>query len=323
VLVALGANLGIAILKLVAGLLTGSAAMLAESAHSLADTTTQALLLTALRRSDRKADRRHPFGYGKERFFWALIAAVSIFVSGGLFSVFEGVRTILTPEPLGSGIWVAYAVLGLAFLMEGTSLVRALLQVRSEARSEGISVRQVIRETDDPTVKTVVFEDSSALVGVLLAFAGVALQQLTGSAVWDGVASVLIGLLLAGLAYVLGSTNKALLIGQQAEPRLVQAVRDALSERPEVLEVVDLLTMTVGTDQVLVCARIDFRDEMTSSDVEEACVEIDVDLRHRFHDVEQIFLEPVPRTNDVMRERVLDRYGRHGVDGIGDGAPTG
>lgn len=310
VLIAGAANAAIGVLKLVAGLLTGSSAMLAEAAHSVADTTTEGLLLAALRRSVRRPDRRHPFGYGKERFFWALIAAVSIFVSGGVFAIYEGVTTILGESAEQTLAWVAYGVLGVSFLLEGTSWLQAVRQVRGEAAAEETTFFRWLRGTDDPTVKTVFFEDSAALIGLLLAFAGVGLHQLTGSGVWDGVASLLIGLLLACVAYILGRTNKGLLIGRQANLRLVTAIRRALQDRPEIEAVVDLLTMQLGTDSVLLCARLDFDDALGAADVERACVEIDGELRERFTDLAEIFLEPVPRTDPVMRGRVLDRYGR-------------
>jgi cation diffusion facilitator family transporter len=309
VLIAGGANLAIGILKLVAGILTGSAAMLAEAAHSVADTTNEALLLTALRRSEKPADRRHPFGYGAERFFWSLVAAMSIFVSGAVFSVYEGVTTMLGPGEEQTVIWVAYAVLGASFLLEGFSWLRAVQQLRAGAAEHELSVKEFLRSTDDPTVQTVFFEDSAALIGLVFAFAGVFLHQITGSGFWDGLASLLIGVLLSAVAFVLGRTNKGLLIGRQADRRLVLAVRDHLSGRPEVEQVVDLLTMMLGTDQVLVCARLDFVDALSAADLERACVEIDGQLRAEFPDLHEIFLEPVPRTDPGMRERVLARYG--------------
>jgi len=309
VVVALGANALIGVMKLVAGILTGSAAMLAEAAHSVADTATEGLLLTALHRSEKPADRLHPFGYGKERFFWALIAAVSIFVSGAVFAIYEGISTIIGESEQQTLIWVAYAVLGGSFVLEGISWMQAFRQARREAAAHHQSFWAFLRTTDDPTVKTVFFEDSAALIGLVLALAGVGLHQITGSGFWDGFASLLIGLLLSGVAYVLGRTNKGLLIGRQADARLVYAVRDRLGERPEVEKVVDLLTMMLGTDRVLVCARLDFDDALGAADVERACVAIDTALREEFPDLDEIFLEPVPRSDEGMRARVLERYG--------------
>ena len=296
-------------MKLVAGLLTGSAAMLAEAAHSVADSTTEGLLLAALRHSERPADRRHPFGYGKVRYFWALIAAVSIFVTGALFSVYEGVRTIFGGGEEQTLAWVAFLVLALSFVMEGISWIRAARQIRRERDAESQSLIEYLRTTDDPTVKTVFFEDTAALVGLLLAFAGVGLHLLTGSALWDGLASLLIGVLLGVVAYLLGRTNMRLLIGQQADRRLVRAIYAQLTAKPEVEQVVDLLTMLTGTDKVLLCARVDFANSLSTDELEHACVRIDGELRHEFTDLDEIFLEPVPRTDPSLRARVIGRYG--------------
>jgi cation diffusion facilitator family transporter len=321
VLVALGANAGIGVLKLVAGVLTGSAAMFAEAAHSVADTATEGLLLTALRRSARPPDREHPFGYGKERFFWALIAAVSIFVSGAVFAAYEGIRTMIGEEQEQTLAWVAYAVLAVSFVLEGTSWLQAVRQVRREARKDEVAPAEWLRNTDDPTVKTVFFEDSAALVGLLLALGGVAGHQLTGSAFWDGLASVLIAVLLTAVAYILGRTNKGLLIGRQADRRTVYQLRDALAERPEVEQVVDLLTMMIGTDRILLCARLDFDDALDAAALERTCADIDTEMRERFPDLQDIFLEPVPRTDPTVRRRVLERYGQAGADRLHTGLP--
>lgn len=309
VLVATAVNGAIAVLKFVAGVFTGSAAMFAEAAHSVADTATELLLLTALRRSARRPDREHPFGYGKERFFWALIAAVGIFVSGAVFAIIEGVRAMLGDEVEQTLAWVAYAVLAVSFVLEGISWLQAARQVRAGARAESTTPLRWLRSTDDPTVRSVFYEDTAALAGLLLAFGGVGLHQLTGSSFWDGLASLLVGVLLTVVAYILGRTNMGLLIGRQADRATVMALRDALAARPEVDQVVDLLTMTVGTDRVLVCARLDFADAIGVAQLERACVAIDAELHERFPDLYEVFLEPVPRTDPVMRRRVLERYG--------------
>jgi len=309
VIVALAVNLLIAAMKMVAGLLTGSAAMLAEAAHSVADSTTEGLLLAALRHSERPADRRHPFGYGKVRFFWSLIAAVSIFVTGALFSVYEGVGTIFGGGEEQTLAWVAFLVLALSFLMEATSWIRAARQIRRERDAESQGLIEYLRTTDDPTVKTVFFEDTAALVGLLIAFAGVGLHLLTGSALWDGLASLLIGVLLGVVAYLLGRTNMRLLIGQQADRRLVRAIYAHLTAKPEVDQVVDLLTMMTGTDKVLLCARVDFANSLSTDELEHACVRIDGELRREFTDLDEIFLEPVPRADSSLRARVVNRYG--------------
>ncbi|MCP2262007.1 cation diffusion facilitator family transporter [Streptoalloteichus tenebrarius] len=309
VVLALMVNLGIAVMKAVAGAITGSAALLAEAAHSVADTFTEGLLLTALRRSARPADRRHPFGYGKERYFWSLMAAVSIFASGAVFAFVEGVRTLAGEGQEQVRPLVGYVVLALAFALELVSWTQAVRQVRREARAEKRGVPHYLRLSDDPTVKTVLLEDSAALVGLLLAFAGLGLHDLTGSAVWDGVASLAIGVLLVVVAYTLGRTNKGLLIGRQADPRLVRRVYDWLTRQREVEAVVDLLTMVTGTDRVLLCARVDFDDSLGVAELERTCVRLATALRDEFAELDEIFLEPVPRADPHLRARVLARYG--------------
>ncbi|MBM7773035.1 cation diffusion facilitator family transporter [Actinokineospora baliensis] len=309
-------NLLIAVLKLVAGLITGSAAMLSEAVHSVADTITEVLLLTALKVSRRPADRTHPFGYGKARYFWSLLAAVSIFASGSMFALYEGVATVFGAEEDQTAPVVAYVVLAAAFALESVSWAQALRQVRRDAADQGRTLRAQLRHSDDPTATTVFYEDSAALSGLLLAFAGVGLHHLTGDAIWDGIASIAIGLLLAGVAFLLGRANAALLIGRQAAPDLVFGVRDHLSAAPEIDAVVDLQTMLIGTDSVLVCARVDFDDTLTAGELERVCVRLAAELREKHPDVSEVFLEPVPRSDADLRAAVLARYGpRKGQSG--------
>jgi len=311
VLLALGANTGIGLLKLVAGLLTGSGALLSEAAHSAGDSSTELLLLTALHRSDRPADRVHPFGYGKERYFWSLLAAVAIFLSGAAFSIYQGITTIFGgPEEPHDKLWINYPVLAIAFVLEGISFRQAVGQAKGAAASGRRTVRSYIRDPDDPTVKSVVVEDSAALVGLVLAAAGVGLHQLTGSAFWDGLASLSIGALLVVAAFSLAQTNKGLLIGKQADVRMIRAIEARLEAQPEVLDLVDVLTMMTGVHRVLLCARLDFVDGTTADEIEAACIRIDADLRAEFPSLDEIFLQPVPRGDARLRQRVLNRYGR-------------
>jgi cation diffusion facilitator family transporter len=308
VLLALAANLLVAVLKLIAGLLSGSGALLSEAAHSFGDTSTELFLLTALRRSGRDADRQHPFGYGKERYFWSLLAAMAIFISGAVFSVYEGVRTIVS-APEQRMAWINYVVLAIAAVLEGTSLRQGLRQARGAARRQRRTLADYVRNPEDPTVKSVVLEDSVALIGLALAAAGVALHQLTGSAVYDGLASIAIGILLILASATLAQTCRSLLVGQQADPRLMRAIEARLEEQPEVDDVVDMLTMVIGTGSVLLCARVDFIDTFSAADLEKACVRIDESWRAEFPALGEIFLEPVPRLDPGTRDRVMRRYG--------------
>jgi divalent metal cation (Fe/Co/Zn/Cd) transporter len=227
-----------------------------------------------------------------------------------MFSIYLGVHAILTPERGVSHIWLTYLVIGVGAIMEGTSLVRALQQTRREATDSDQSVGEYVQNPDDPTVKSVVLEDSAALIGLALAAAGVGLHAITGSAVWDGLASIAIGLLLVVAAGMLAQTCKSLLVGKQADIRLVHSIETMLEEQPEVDDVVDLLTMQTGTDRVLVCARVDFVDDYSAADLEKACLRIDSDMREQFTDLDEIFIQPVPRSDPGLRQRVRARYGR-------------
>lgn len=310
VLLALGANFGVGVLKLAAGLVTGSGALLSEAAHSAGDCATEILLLVALRRSGRPADREHPFGYGKDRYFWSLLAAGAIFVSGAAFSVYQGLHTILGSGEESSDVWINYPVLALAFAFEGTSFVQAVRQLRSHASRQRRSLRNAFLDPDDPTVNSVAMEDSAALVGLLVAAAGVGLHQLTGDAVYDGIASLVIGALLLLVAFVLARTCEGLLIGKQASPNLLRAIERELEDQDEVLDVVDLLTMRTGAGRVLVCLRVDFVDDLNAGEVERACARIDKQLLDRFDVLDEIFIQPVSRDDKRIRERVRARYGR-------------
>jgi cation diffusion facilitator family transporter len=295
VLAALFANLAIAVAKTVAGLLGGSAAMLAEAAHSFADTMNQVFLLVSLSLGDREPDEDHPFGYGKERFFWALLAAVFIFVSGSLFSLWQGVHGLLGGGTVEGGYLLTYAVLVFALVAEGSSWWRAVHQVRGEAAAAGEPVAVYVRQSNDPTVKTVLFEDSAAVTGVVLALVGVGLHQLTGKAFFDAAASILIGVLLAYVAYRLGRDSRGLLIGEAARPDQREALRRAILAHPEVDEVLQLLTMYLGPRSLLVAVRLDLRDGLSSQQVEAVSSRIEEELAEVVPDVAQVFLDPTPR----------------------------
>jgi cation diffusion facilitator family transporter len=310
VLLALAANLGIALAKTAAAVLTASAAMAAEAGHSFADTVNELLLLTALRRSERPADRKHPFGHGTERYFWSLLVAVCIFGMGALFAFLQGVGALVGTGMEESDPLVGYVVLIVSAVLEFVSWRQAFRETRRHARDRHQTLFDFLRTTDDPTAKSVLFEDSAALIGILLAAAGLGLHQLTGSNIPDGIASILIGLVLTLVAFLLGRTNRELLIGRQARPDVLEGIRGMLIGAPEVEELVDLMTMSVGTDQLLVCARLDFDDALGAADLERACARLDGELHGAYPEVYEVFLEPVPRDDTSFRDRVKARYGQ-------------
>jgi cation diffusion facilitator family transporter len=294
VLVALAANAGIGVAKLAAGLLGGSSALMAEAAHSAADTTNQLFLLTSLSSSERRPDEQHPFGYGKERFLWSFMAALFIFVSGALFSFYQGISELIEGGE-GGGWGYTYAALVAAFVLEGTSLLRALRQTRRDAGETRRPITRYVRTSRDPTTKTVVFEDSAAVAGVAIAAVGVGLHQLTGSAAFDAAAAILIGLLLAVVAYGLWRDTRGLLIGEAALPEEREKLAAVLDRHDEVDETVDLLTMALGPSTLLVAARLDLADGLDSGDIERVSRQIDEQMREAVPAVRYVFLDPTHR----------------------------
>ncbi|MFJ8920225.1 cation diffusion facilitator family transporter [Streptomyces sp. NPDC102415] len=293
VVVAAVANLGIALAKLVAGLISGSSAMLSEAAHSVADTVTEVMLLTALKRSEKPADEDHPLGYGPERYIWAMLAAVATFVGGAVFSLYDGIHTLLRGEELGDPL-VSYLVLAVAFLLEGFSLRTGVRQVRGEAARLRMPAPRYLRRTPDTAVKAVVMEDSAALAGLLLAAGGLLGGQLSGSGVWDGIASILIGVLLVYVAWVLCRSNAQLLIGRPLPADMRAGVREELLSVPHIVEVVELTTLIQGPSELLVAAKIDFRDAATAAQIEWACEEAEQQLRERYPSIQRVYLDPTP-----------------------------
>ena len=308
VLVALGANLVVAVAKGAGGLVSGSAALLSEAAHSVADTLNEVFLLLSLRTAERPPDRTHPFGYGKERFFWSLIAAVGIFVSGAGYSLYEGLKAVSgTGEATSTRQFVVvYVVLLFSLVAEGASLRTALRQVKQEATEAGRSPLAFVRRSPDPTVKTVASEDTVAVVGVVVALVGTALHQVTGSQVWDGVASLVIAALLAYVAFVLGRDTKELLIGESADPSVRLTAYALLRERPEVVAVKEILTMQLGPTSVLVAVRLQFEESLTAGEVMDLCTALDEAMRERVPSVTQVFLDP-SRVSEQDEEALHER----------------
>jgi cation diffusion facilitator family transporter len=291
VVLAGGVNLAIAIAKAVGGLLSHSSAMLSEAAHSVADTVTEVFLFVALKRGERKPDARHPFGYGRETYFWAFLASVTTFVVGAGFSVVQGVTTILHGTPGGSPL-VSYVVLAVSFVLEGSSLLKAVRQVRSAAHKWQVTPGRYLAGTTDTTVKAVTFEDGAALVGIVLAALGLFLEQVTGDPLWDGLSAVAIGLLLVLVAYSLARANLSLLIGQSAAPRIQAELRKEITELDHVVDVPFLLTSVIGPGQLLVAAKVDFDDGSTVADVERISDEAERRLVARHEGVRYVFLDP-------------------------------
>ena len=267
VFVAFSANLAVAVAKTVAAVLSGSASMTAEAAHSWADTGNQGFLIVANRRSSRPPDAERPLGYGGEAYVWSLLAAVGLFVVGGTLSVWRGVTELLHGESSSEKYLVAYIVLGIAFILESTSLMQAVRQLGSEAREFDRDLLAHVLQTSDPTTRAVFAEDTAALVGIVIAVLGIGLHQLTGQAVWDGIGSILVGVLLGAVAVVLIDRNRRFLVGQPASPQLREAAIARLQELPEVAAVRFVRLVFVGPKQLFLVASVDLVGDAVESRV--------------------------------------------------------
>jgi cation diffusion facilitator family transporter len=290
ILAALGANLGIALAKFVAFAFTGASSMLAEGIHSVADSGNQVLLLVGGRRARRAATPEHPFGFGRDRYIYGFLVAIVLFSVGGLFAVYEGVEKLLHPEELKSPIW-AIAVLVIALVLEGFSL-RTAKRETDEVRPEGVSYWGFIRTARAPELPVVLLEDTAALTGLVFALLGVGLTWLTGLAVFDGIGTVLIGLLLVAVAVVLGMETKSLLLGEAATPEAQRRIVAALEGGGSGLSVIHMRTQHLGPEELLVAAKIAVRHDETAASIAHAIDEAEARIRAAEPAARVIFLEP-------------------------------
>lgn len=256
VVIAFGANFLVAVAKSAAAALTGSASLVAEAAHSWADTGNEVFLIIANRRSRRPADRAHPLGYGREAYVWSLFAALGLFVAGAAVSITHGIHALFDPEP-ASDFGIGYAVLAISFVLEGISFRQSVKQARAEAAATNRDLLQQVLTTSDPTLRAVFAEDAAALLGLLVAAAGLGLHQLTGSPVPDAIGSIAVGLLLGVVALILVDRNRAFLVGQEVQPEIRAAAIAALLTLPEVDRVTALRLEFVGPRQVYVVGDVD------------------------------------------------------------------
>lgn len=310
VLGALFANGVIAILKFIGAVITGSSGMMAEAFHSVADTTNQVFLLLGLRFYKRPASEKHPFGYGKERFFWSFIAAIFIFGVGATYAIYEGIEKLRHPHPPVNLKW-AFWILGISFVLEAGSIGLAIYQEVKEAHHEGLSFMQYLRESKDPTAKTVLFEDSAALIGIVIAFTGLVLTdyQVGGEAgaYWDGLASILIGLVLAVVAFVLARTSRGLLLGEAANSKVLAAIKGAIESHPNVERVAELLTMHLAPKQILINAHVRLRQDLTTGEIVKSIEEVEERIKRAEPKVEMIFLE-VARGDQVDQHQAVPEH---------------
>ncbi|GAA0957255.1 cation diffusion facilitator family transporter [Actinocorallia libanotica] len=289
IVAALGANLGIAVSKFVAYVFTGSSSMLAESIHSVADSGNQALLLLGKKRSERGRTAEHPFGFGRERYFYAFIVALVLFTVGSMFSLYEGIHKIQHPEDLRSPGW-AFGVLIVAIILESFSFRTAIVE-SNRIRGEQTWV-QFIRKAKSPELPVVLLEDLGALVGLILALGGVTLAVVTGDPVWDGIGTVCIGVLLGLIAVVLAFETKSLLLGEGAGPEVEKGIIEAVETVPEVDRVIHLRTQYIGPDELLVAAKIAVHHDDTAAEVAKAIDAAEGKIRAMLPVAKLIYLEP-------------------------------
>lgn len=288
-MVAFGANLVVALAKSFAAVVSGSASMTAEAAHSWADTGNEVFLLIANRRSVRDPDERRPLGYGREAYVWSLLAAVGLFVVGAAVSIWRGVTELLHGESGAEDYRLAYLVLAIAFLLEGTSLLQSLRQLRRDAKKYESDVLAYAFQTSDPTVRAVFAEDSAALVGIAIAFLGILLHELTGEVVWDAIGSILVGGVLGVVAVILINRNRVFLTGEAGPPRIQQALREKLESFPEVDSVRFLRPEFIGPKQIFVIASVDLVGDAVESSIARTLRT----LEHRLEDEVPFVVEAV------------------------------
>jgi cation diffusion facilitator family transporter len=292
ILAALAGNFLVAVTKFVAATLTGSSAMMSEGFHSLVDTSNEVLLLYGEHRAAKPPDELHPLGYGRELYFWSFVVAVMIFGLGAGLSIYEGAEHLRHPEPIAD-VLIAYVVLGLSFLFEGASWWIAFRAFR--AASAELGLVEAARQSKDPPTFTVLFEDSAALAGLLIALAGTFLSSHFAMPVFDGIASIAIGLVLAAVAVFLARESKALLIGERADRATREAIVAVTTADPAVEAVNSLFTVHLGPQQVVAALSVDFRDGLSSEALEAAVERIERTIRRREPEVTALFVKPQAR----------------------------
>ena len=294
IIAALIGNALISITKFVAASITGSSAMMSEGIHSLVDTGNQVLLLYGLKRAAKPPDADFPFGYGKEIYFWSFIVAILIFALGGGISIYEGIGHIQHPEPISNPM-VNYIVLGLAMIFEGAAWYFAFREFNRVKGRWGYL--EAIQRAKDPSIFVVLFEDSAAMLGLMVAFIGVLLTQTTGILVFDGIASVIIGLILVGTAVGLAHETKGLLIGESANQSVIRGIRDTLEAKSNIEHVNEVLTMHMGPDFILANISVDFADAISARQVETDIAAIDRTIKQKYPQIKRVFVEAEKRGN--------------------------
>jgi cation diffusion facilitator family transporter len=289
ILAALAANLLIAVVKFFAAWVTGSSAILSEGIHSLVDSGNQVLMIHGQRRAALPPDQEFPFGHGKEIYFWSFVVSILVFSVGAGLSLFEGITHMIRATPV-KNVGVSYLIIGAAMIFEGISWIISVREFAKEKAPQHTFL-QAIRMGKDPTLFLIVLEDSAALLGLLVAFAGVALATVTGIPHFDGGASVVIGLILGGTAVVIAVETKGLLVGESALQEVVQAIREVVAVGEHVEHVNEVLTLHMGPEYIVATISLDFADEVPAGEIERTVVELESEIRRRVPEVKKVFIE--------------------------------
>ncbi len=289
ILVALCANLFIAVIKFLVAVLTGSSAMLAEAVHSLADSLNQVFLLIGIKRGRREPDNLHPFGFASELYFWSFIVAIILFTAGAIFSIYKGIQKLLHPEPLDH-IEFAFAVLVFSIVAEGFAFMRAFRKIQRERR--GLGIVRYLRQSKKSELIVVFLEDLAAITGLGVALILLLVQHFTGLLILDGIASIIIGIILCAVAMFLGNEVKSLLIGESANPAILRDITGIFAQEESITRLIYMKSLQLGPDDILLAVKAEFNKYLSTSEISTVINGIEAEIRSRFPEINKIFIEP-------------------------------
>jgi cation diffusion facilitator family transporter len=285
---ALIANGIIAVIKFIAAAITGSSAMFSEGIHTTVDTSNQLLLLLGLKKAKKPADKTHPFGYGKEIYFWSFIVAIMVFAVGAGFSIYEGIHSVMDPHPV-ENVLVSYGVLGIAMIFTGIAWYFARKEFKQIKGNQGYF--EAVSKEKNPTTFVVLFEDSAALLGLFVAVSGIALSQWTGNPLFDGIASIIIGFILGGTAFWLAYETKSLLIGESAKTDVIDGVEQVIDSYPPITQVNEVLTLHMGPSYILLTVSVNFKDDLNTGQIEATIEELTDQIKGEYSQINRVFIE--------------------------------
>jgi len=298
IIIALMANIFIAVIKAIVALISHSTAMLAESIHSFADTFNQIFLLIGIKKGLKKADKLHPFGFSGELYFWSFIVAIMLFTAGSVFSIYEGIHKLNNPVPL-ENIKYAFIVLGISVIAESIAFSRAVKKINKERKNR--SIFRYLRETKKSELLVIFLEDSAAITGLFIAATGIFLQYKTGILIFDGIASIIIGILLGTVAFFLGNETRSLLVGESADFEVMQNITNLLKQEESINRIVDIKSLQMGPNDIMIAVKIEFNSHLNAVEISNLINGMEKDIRSKYPEIKKIFIEPDIYINDYKR----------------------